>query len=159
MLRSIVSLLACISALVVFTAGPHRAQERASDARADELEGVYEFVSESEVFTKPKEHNRTITSEDWEGRWQFCNGRFYFVMQTKERMTDNYRFGAAAGPYSIKEAGKVLLRPDITQELHHPVWLMEYRFDGDKLILKRAITPSGYNLTEGSITTVLRRMR
>lgn len=159
MRRLIVSLWACLSLFIVAPAGPYLAQENAADVRPNELEGVYEFISESEVFTKPREYSRTITSDKWEGHWQFCNGRFYFVMQTKARLTEDYRLGSSVGTYSIKEVGKVVLRPEITQELHHPQWLVEYRFDGDKLILKRAITPSGYHLSEGTVTTVLRRMK
>jgi hypothetical protein len=134
---------------------------------SNKLDGVYEFVSESVVLTKPKKTAHKLTSPEWNGIWQFQNGYFTSVLMKKRRDTffnpqkrEDFGFESSAGSYEIKGNG-IMLTQSYT---FHPFEagrsiLMDYRFDGDTLVLTQTLKPYVEDLREGTITIVLRRLK
>jgi hypothetical protein len=128
---------------------------------------VYEFVSESEVLTEPKKTAHKRTSPEWNGIWQFQNGYFTSVLMKKRRDTffnpkkrEDYGFESSAGPCEIKE-NSIRLTQAYT---FHPFEAgrsidMDYRFDGDNLVLTQTLEPTVESFGRGTITTVLRRLK
>lgn len=143
------------------------AEGRASVGSRGKLDGVYEFVSESTVLTKPEKTSYKRMSSEWGGVWQFQNGHYTRVLMKRRRdgffdykNLDDLGFESFAGLYEIK--GKsVWLRQtyafnpfDVDGSA-----LMAYRVDGDTLTLIEKLYPHVEDLREGTITTVLRRLK
>lgn len=142
------------------------AESQGSVASHGKLDGVYEFVSESTVLTKPRKTAYESTSSEWGGIWQFQNG--YYTRVLMKRRRDNFfskkledlGFESFAGSYEI-EGKNVRL---IQKYAIHPFdvdrsALMEYRIDGDTLTLIQTLHPYLEDPREGTITTVLRRLK
>lgn len=145
----------------------HIVEDQVGGMSSNKLDGVYEFVSESLVLTEPKEITHKRTSPDWNGIWQFQNGYFTSVLMKGRRDTffnpkarEDFGFESSAGPYEIK-GNNIRLTQAYT---FHPFEvdrsiLMDYRFDGDTLVLTRTLKPYVRDLRRGTITTVLRRLK
>jgi hypothetical protein len=131
------------------------------------LDGVYEFVSESVVLTQPKQDAYERTSSEWRGLWQFQNGFFTRVLMKRRRdaffdpqKREDFGFESSAGPYESEGRGIRLVQ----SYTFHPFdvgrsVLMDYHFDGDRLILAQTLQPYLEDLRKGTITTVLRRLK
>lgn len=138
---------------------PVRSQSQGDCSNKEPLDGLFEFVSETSELTVPMKSTSTRSSDGWDGLWQFCGGRFYFIMKTKSADPTIYKVESSAGSYEAD--GRKL---KLTVEISHLLFpsgrmLFEYRFDGDKLILTRTLEPYVENISEGKITTVLRRRK
>ncbi len=164
--------LTVLTLIMVFAFGcsaqsKNPAEGRVSAVSPDKLDGVYEFVSESEVLTEPKKFAYKRTSPEWGGIWQFQNGYFTRVLMKGRRdaffdpqKLEDFGFESSAGPYEIK-GGSILLVQSYT---FNPLdvgrsMLKDYRFDGDTLILTQTLQPYVEDLRRGTITTVLRRLK
>lgn len=131
------------------------------------LDGVYEFVSESIVLTKPENSATERTSSEWAGVWQFQNGYYTRVMMKRRRdkffqykSLNNLGFESSAGPYEIDGERVLLLQPLAFNPLNvDRSVLMAYRIDGDTLTLIEKLYPHVEDLREGTVTTVLRRLK
>ncbi|MFL6230981.1 MAG: hypothetical protein ACJ741_19570 [Pyrinomonadaceae bacterium] len=144
------------------------AQKQANAIKPDELEGVYEFVSEKVELTKPKKVSGGRAESDWAGIWQFQKGHFTHVMmkRVREQFFDSTKledlgFESSAGTYEISGGGTVWLRYDIAFhpfDVGRPV-AMRYQHKGDTITLTETLTPHMEDLSGGTITTALRRKR
>jgi hypothetical protein len=131
------------------------------------LDGVYEFVSETTTLTKPRKASYKRMSPEWTGIWQFQNGSYTCVLMKGRRdeffnrkKLEDVGFESFAGPYELEGERLRLMR----KYTFHP-WdvgrskVVNYRVDGDTLTLIEALHPYVEDLREGTITTILRRVK
>jgi len=150
-----------------FTQSKHFVKDQVSTRGSDKLDGVYEFVSESVVLTEPKKTAYKRTSSELGGIWQFQNGYFTRVLMKRRRDTffdpqklEDFGFESSAGPYEIEGMSIRLIQAyafhpfDVDRSM-----LMDYRFDGNTLVLTQTLQPYVEDLRRGTITTILRRLR
>jgi hypothetical protein len=138
-----------------------------SASSADKLDGVYEFVSESTILTKPRNTTYKRTSSEWVGVWQFQNGHYTRVLMKRRRdnffnpkKLDDLGFESFAGSYKIEGENVLLKQSYALNPLNvDGSVLMAYRIDGDTLTLIQTLHPYIEDLREGTITTVLRRLK
>jgi hypothetical protein len=134
-------------------------------ATPSKLDGVYELVSESTELTKPRKASYAALSSDWAGRWQFQNGYYSRIMMKRRRNTffsgkvEDLGFESFGGRYEIEGANIRLIQDYAV----HPFAvgrsaLKTYRIDGDTLTLIEKLQPYLEDPTEGTVTTVLRRV-
>lgn len=143
------------------------ANERVAPSTSSTLDGVYEFVSESTVLTAPKRSVQERISAQWSGVWQFQSGHYTQVLMKRRR--DNFfnsktlgdlGFESSAGSYEIQEENILLRRRYSFNPLNVDGFvLMAYRTDGNTLTLTQTLHPYVEDLREGTITTVLRRVK
>lgn len=143
------------------------AENQVSAVSLGKLDGVYEFVSESEILAEPKKTSYKRTSTEWGGIWQFQNGYFTRVLMKRRRdaffnpqKLEDFGFESSAGRYEI-EGGSVRLVQSYTfnpLNVERSV-LIDYHFDGDTLVLTQTLQPYIEDLRKGTITTVLRRLK
>ena len=158
-------IIALLSACLVHSKNPAEGQESVSSP--SRLDGVYEFVSESTVLTKPKKTAYKRMSPEWAGIWQFQNGYYSRVMMKRRRENffepkkfEDLGFESFAGSYEIKEGSVWLRQPYAFNPLNvDRSALMTYRIDGDTLVLIEKLHPYIEDLREGTVTTVLRRVK
>jgi hypothetical protein len=143
------------------------AKGRVSVNGSGKLDGVYEFVSESTVLTEPRKTAYKRTSPEWAGVWQFQNGYYTRVLMKRSRVNffdyknlDDLGFESFAGPYEIN-GDSVLLKQTYA---FNPLYVdgfapMTYRVDGDTLTLLEKLHSHVEDLREGTVTTVLRRVK
>lgn len=159
---ALVSISLCLGLL---QGGGRSGQTQVDDA--NKLNGAYEFVSESVVLTSPEVSKKERTSGGWSGLWLFQNGHFSQTLMKKGirdgscelRKLSALGYESSAGVYTVN-GNFVELTMSLnlsTQEQGRPLTL-EYKFDGDKLILIRRIHESVHSVNEGTETTVLRRL-
>lgn len=134
----------------------------------DALEGVYEFVSDTIVATKPKKLTQKVTSPQWVGLWLFKDGYFSQTLMKRERQfwlprfprnAQELGYKSAAGAYKIQ--GKILeLIPSLRLSPYYidQSWLLEYRLEGETLTLLETLHANPHDETEGEHTIVLRRI-
>lgn len=125
-----------------------------------EIDGAYDFVSEKSNLTAPEKVIRTRTADEWEGKWIFCNGHYSQIMKAKTLSNSSqYAIESSAGRYEFN-GEKLRLNVEISWLMFPPGWeSFDYRFDGDMLILTQTLNPYMENISEGTITTVLRRRK
>jgi len=144
-----------------------RANQR-STPNPSALDGVYKFVSESTVLTRPEKSETKRTSSEWIGIWQFQNGYFSSTMMKQgqrditcmSQRPHLFGYESDAGTYRI-DGKYVELARDFTInpfEVGRSL-LMEYKISGDTLILVRHLYPYMENIEEGTVTIVLRRVK
>src|SRR5205807_7414771 len=108
------------------------------------------------------------TSAEWVGIWQFQNGYYTHVMMKRRRDKFwNYKrnlydlgFESSAGPYESDEK-RVVLSQSLTfipLNVGRGIYLT-YRIDGDTLTLIENLQPYIEDMREGTITTVLHRIK
>ena len=130
------------------------------------FDGVYELVSETTELTKPRKSSHTALSSDWAGIWQFQNGYYSRMMMKRKRdaffsgKVEDLGFQSFGGRYEI-EGTSVRLIQDFAI---HPFAvgrsaLKTYRMDGDTLTLIERLQPYLEDSREGSVTTVLHRIK
>jgi len=140
---------------------------QASVKGEDKLIGVYDFISETTVLSKPRKSAFKRISPEWTGTWQFQNGHYTRVLMKGRRDTffdfkrlEDLGFESFAGPYEF-EGARVRL---IQKYAVHPFAvdrsaLMDFRIDGDNLTLIQTLHPYLEDPREGTITVVLRRLK
>lgn len=143
------------------------AEGRVSINGSGKLDGVYEFVSESTVLTEPRKAAYQRSSPEWTGIWQFQNGYYTRILMKGRRDTffdskgfEDLGFESFAGPYEV-EGGSVRL---IQKYAIHPFAvdrsaLMKYQINGETLTLTETLHPYLEDPREGTVTTVLRRVK
>jgi len=131
-----------------------------------ELEGTYEFVSESTVLTRPNTLDVSRTAPEWGGRWQFHNGYYSSILMKRNRETffksnkiEDLGFEASSGSYMMKK-DSILFTEDYTL---HPFNVgrsdvLACKIEGSTLTLVDALHPTVEDLREGTVTIVLRRV-
>jgi hypothetical protein len=133
---------------------------------ANTLDGVYELVSETTELTKPRKTVYTALSSDWAGIWQFQNGYYSRIMMKRRRDTffsgkiEDLGFESFAGRYEVEGANIRLIHDYAI----HPFAvgrsaLKTYRIDRDTLTLIERLQPYLEDSREGTITTILRRVK
>jgi len=142
-------------------------KEQVSVRSPEKLDGVYEFVSESTVLTKPTKSAYKRMLPEWAGVWQFQNGYYTRVLMKRRRdnffdpkKLDDLGFESFAGPYEIVRESVLLKQP----YAFHPFnvggsALLAYRLDGDILTLSQTLHPYIEDPREGTVTIVLRRIK
>lgn len=167
MLHSIVLGLVLSLTFGHFVQNKNTAPEKESAADCAELEGVYEFISETTVLTKPDKITGERTQSDWNGIWQFQKCYYTRVMMKKWRggffdrqNVENLGFESFAGPYKTKGNRVQLIQ---TYALHpfdvERSTIMEYQVNGSTLTLTQTLTPYLENPSQGTVTIVLRRLK
>jgi hypothetical protein len=136
-------------------------------AKADELRGVYEFVSRTGEYTGVRNYTTHDTSSEWDGLWIFEDGFYSSVLMKKGRKASydpkdlDYRdYESYTGTYKID--GKYIafkLRLALSTVAVGGTDYMEYRLQGDTLTLIQVLSSHGVDLNKGKITTVLRLVK
>lgn len=130
------------------------------------LDGVYELVSESTELTKPRKVAFQALASDWAGMWQFQNGYYSRTMMKRRRdaffsgKVEDLGFESFAGRYEV-EGPSLRLTQDYAI---HPFAVgrsavKSYGVEGDTLTLTERLQPYLEDTREGTITTVLRRVK
>jgi hypothetical protein len=135
---------------------------------ANALVGTYKFVSESTVLTKPEHTSTRRAAPDWAGIWQIQSGYYTRVLMRRRRdnffqakTRENWGFESFAGPYDILDSNEILLHQAFAL---NPLEVdgaarMKYKIAGDTLTLVQDLKPRVEDLREGTITTVLKRIK
>lgn len=131
-----------------------------------EVDGTYEFVSETLNLIKPKPVTERRSPPSWVGLWFFKNGHFSQTMMKNGRgflaypkSHDDVGYESSAGTYAVD--GRIIeLERDLSL---HPLSVgrtttLEYRFEGDNIIFVEMMHPYTENVAEGKRTIVLRRI-
>ena len=138
-------------------------------ARTASLDGAYEFVSEAITYTKPEKTTERRDNSEWVGQWLFVNGRFSRSMMKKGRASalfnppkagEDIGYESASGHYILEDKA-ITMYLDIVehpQNIGYPDYL-QYRLDGDTLILTRKWSPNRHTDSEGQSVIVLRRVK
>lgn len=123
------------------------------------VKGIYDFVSETKVLTAPNKTTIKRTAAEWKGLWQFCDGHFSVIMKRKTVVPSEYSVQSYGGSYNI-EGNKIRLNIEVSELLFPPNWkLVEYHLDGDELVIIETLESHVESLSEGTVTTVLRRRK
>lgn len=164
-------LVICLLVIAILTSysglNPPKSQSGRDEVKEQkQLEGAYEFVSESLELTKPRATTERISPPAWTGLWFFQSGHFSQTMMKNGRGYLTYPsshadvgFESSAGTYAVD--GPILrLERDLSL---HPLSVgrtitLEYHFEGDKIILLEMMHPYTENVAEGKRTIVLRRI-
>jgi hypothetical protein len=167
MLRSTLLVLFVSLSIGCSVANTDSAQGRGNIVKLNEMDGVYEFVSETKALTKPNESTSQRTSSEWVGLWQFQRNYYSRVLTKKSgrafpcdtQKDDSFGYESSAGTYK-SEGNRIYLSEEFTIS---PLDAgrsksLEYSFDGDTLTLTETLHAYVENINEGTITTVLRRV-
>jgi hypothetical protein len=168
MLRLAILVSAVILLMGCATSNKSLPQDQGRVAISDELEGVYEFISEITTLTKPEKSISERTSSEWSGIWHFQHGYYSRVIMKKKgrsslcypQTSDSFGYESSAGTYQVRSNGVYLSEEFTICTLNtgrSEGW--EYHFDGDNLVLTRTLHPYVEDIREGTITTVLRRLK
>ncbi len=157
----IVTLIAC------FIQGKKTTEGSASANSPANVDGVYEFVSEITVLRKPRDITYKRTSPEWVGIWQLQNGYYSRVLMKGSRNDfvdpkkfESLGFESFAGPYELKTGSIMLIKKYALNPFEiDRSSLMRYQIDSDTLTLTEKLYPYLEDSREGTITTVLRRLK
>ena len=148
---------------------PTKAQTQTLD-NSSNLEGVYEFISETNNVSFPEQKTEKRTSEEWKGFWFFQNGMFSKTMMkidrpewTPSRFPPNAQetgFDGASGNYQI-DNGQIKIDYHLA---FYPGKIFEveslsYTLEKDVLTLTRNLGRSRENNSEGNQIIVLKKLR
>ena len=133
----------------------------------DKLIGVYDFVSETTVLSKPRKSVLKRISPEWTGIWQFQDGYYTRVIMKGRRDTffdskkfEDLGFESFAGPYEFEGAGvRLIQKYAINPFSVDRSALMDFQIDGDTVTLIQTLRPYLEDPREGTITIVLRRVK
>lgn len=132
-----------------------------------DIDGVYEFLSERTVLTAPRQTAYERTATEWTGLWQMQNGYYTRILMKSRRdrffdakNLNDFGFESYAGPYELGPNTITL----VEKYAFNPLAVghsesLKYRIEGDKLTLIEELHPYVEDLREGTITTVLRRVK
>ena len=143
------------------------AEKKASNNIPDKLDGVYEFVSESTVLTKPRKTSQKRSKLEWGGVWQFHSGYYTQILMKRKRESFfnpqklvDFGFESFSGTYKIEE-GRVVLKQEYAFNPYNVggTIQLKYRIEGDRLTLTQSLYPHVENLSEGETTTILHRLK
>jgi hypothetical protein len=146
--------------------GSYNVMQQTGTPGAASLEGAYELISETIVTTKPNETTTEHPASEWAGIWLFKDGHFSWSLARRSRTLSPPQGGepityvSYAGSY--KQEGKtLLLKKDVSffpfqagQTVH-----MDYRFEGDRLILTETLSPTVESVAEGKHIITLRKLK
>ncbi|MCA1632005.1 MAG: hypothetical protein LC785_12665 [Acidobacteria bacterium] len=153
------TLLALLLALTYLHLPAYKCFAQGQKPSKPEIDGAYDFVSEKSALTAPEKTTRTRTAADWERKWIFCNGHYSRIMKAKTLSSSEYIVQSSAGRYEFN-GEKLRLNVEISWLMFPPGWeSFDYHFDGDMLILTETLKPYVESISEGTITTVLRRRK
>ncbi|MEO8649807.1 MAG: hypothetical protein ABI539_11635 [Acidobacteriota bacterium] len=141
------------------------AQDHGSSEKVNNINGVFEWISEEVRTTRPNNYSLT-TSENWQGQWQIYDGYFSSVLMKRDRFNffdrknSDLGYESFAGTYMISKDEIVFVQTFSLNPLYNgrPV-TMKYRLNGDKLVLKQILRPTIEDSREGEITITLKRRR
>jgi hypothetical protein len=119
--------------------------------------------------TKPKKLTENLGSSDWVGLWLFKDGYFSQTMMKRQRQfwlprfprnAEALGYGSAAGTYKVN-ANTLELTLSLRLSPHYvgEPWTLEYRLEGETLILTETFHPNPHNDVEGQRTIVLRKIK
>lgn len=135
-----------------------------------EVEGVYEFVSETISLIEPINSIEKRTNKEWKGLWIFKEGYFSRNMMkidrsnwTPSHFPSNHielGFDAVSGKFQINEDKKIELnknimlypRNNLTDEFY------SYEFNFNQLILTQELLPNRHTTSKGKKVIVLQKI-
>jgi len=135
--------------------------------KAADLEGAYEFVSDTITLSKPKAVTERRVPPDWIGMWIFKDGRFSQTLMKQGRSwnpfptnQDELGYQASAGTYKIDGPHLYLkhefsLNPRGVSQLT----VVEYELASGTLTLTAKMSPRLEDLSEGEQVIVLRKVK
>lgn len=158
MIRTCLIIILYAMALPVYAQHKINAQPRANTPESQNVEGIYDFVSETEELTKPEKQIKRRTSGEWEGVWHFCDGHFYRIIRKKTASPEvRAELESATGAYRIQD-NDLILMPQISQLFRTPLTeKMAFKFEDKKLTLTQELISSYESISEGRVITILRR--
>lgn len=133
----------------------------------NDLEGVYEFISETTELIKPTKVTYERSAPEWVGLWQFQKGYYTRVIMEKDKSNffkskkiEDLGFESFAGKCVI-EGNMIRLEQDYAL---HPFAIdrsakFGFRKEKENLILTQKLVPYMENLNEGTITILLRKVK
>lgn len=158
MTRACLLIICCAMVLPVYAQQKTNAQPEANAPESRNVDGIYDFVSETEELTKPEKQIKMRTSGEWEGVWHFCGGRFYRIIRKKTASPEvRSELESSVGSYRIQD-NDLILMPQISQLFRTPLTeKMAFKFEGKKLILTQELSSSYESISEGRVITILQR--
>ncbi len=133
--------------------------EKPMTAAKHELDGVYQFVSETSELTQPGVEIKVRKNPDWAGIWQFQQG-YYSSIITPLPRNDTAGGSAYTGTFEI-DGDKLILNQEyaissLEANRQHTV---RFHFEGKRLILRQHLQSYIEDMREGYLTTVLEKIR
>lgn len=144
-----------------------QSQSRGSTVEATDLEGAYEFVSDTITLSKPKAVTERRIPPDWIGMWIFKDGRFSQTLMKQERSwnpfptnQDELGYQSSTGSYRI-DGRHLYLKHEFSLNPHgvSQLTVVEYELRSGMLTLTAKMSPRLEDLSEGEQVTVLRKIR
>jgi hypothetical protein len=139
-----------------------------STMKTEDLQGVYEFVSDSVVLTKPQSSTTRRTSPEWVGMWLFLDGRFTQTLMKQKRSWDPFPvnqqelgYQSSTGTYKI-DGTHIFLKHEFSLNPRgvSQLTVVDYRLDGGgTLSMTRKMSPQIEDLSEGEQVTILRKIK
>lgn len=130
-----------------------------------DVEGNYEFVSHQIDTTKPTRARVLLSPPEWSGMLQISNG-FFTKIQVNTSPSSQSECEKPSGIYDFS-AGKYSIEGDLiilyqTYAIHpyfrgRPV-AMNFKFEGDMLILSQVLTPTLEDMREGTSIMTWKRI-
>lgn len=174
MLRTIVilTLTGFISACISSSATRNMVENKSPESytKSSELEGVYEFVSETTVEIFPEQLTTKRQADEWQGFWFFQGGHFSKVMMKNERpewMPGKFPsdargtgFDAGAGKYQVD--GDIVELNYLLAYYPGAAYKQEiasFAIEDNSLTLRRSFGPIRESMSKGEQITVLRRIK
>lgn len=161
---SLVSLLPSVI-LILFVAALSAKSSALLTENNENIEGVYELVTQEVNITKPHKESYSLTPPRWTGIWQFNSGYFSSVLMKDERSNffdceeRDLGYESFAGTYTL-EGDEITFKQNYSL---HPFYkgrpvVMNYSLKKNTLILIQVLHPGIEDMSEGTIKIVLRRL-
>lgn len=135
-----------------------------------EIDGVYEFVSETVLSLAPEKIIEKKDNNEWKGLWFFTKGYFSQNIMKIDRsswMPGNFPldkaelgFDTISGKYRINENTTIQFNKDLT--LFPGNFLSEsfsYTFESDLLILTQNLSPNTHTTSKGKRIIILKKLK
>lgn len=140
------------------------AGQETSVTEQDEIDGVYEFVSQQTIITEPNQGTRSLSAPDWVGTWHFSQGSFSTILMRKKRTKFAIRekydedYDSFGGIYSVENQTLTLiplfaLRPGNQDQSIR----LKFQIKENTLILTQYLNPFIEDMRRGAIVTTLRK--